>query len=537
MSAVLVVGAGPTGLTLACLLAQRDIDVRIVDRLPAPADVTKAMVIWSRSLEVLEEIGVADAVVAAAGRLERARYVVDSQTVADVRTNFVPGTRWQPAILPQNALERLLRERLAQLGVAIEWGTRIEELTPAPGGVRVKGTRSTGAVEYTTAYAVGCDGLRSAVREAAGIAFEDGAPYEEVFQLGDVDLETSLDRTTVHHFLGRHGVSVAAPLPGGSWRVAGYLDGEDAAGAPDAASLQRLLRECGHLGATVGAVYWTSTFRVVRRLADRFRAGRLLIAGDAAHVHSPAGGQGLNTGIQDAHNLAWKLALVVGGTARDELLDTYEEERRPIAARILRMTQMQDQRLFGARSSLARGARSGVLRLLDRTRLMERHLIPDLAQVRVDYRRSSLTAGSARRRSAFRPGRQVPDVAVVPAGEREPVRLRDLSAAGGVTLLAMPGPSSAPRAGELEALATRYAGAVRLVRPVVSLPGEDRGCLFAIRPDGYIGYRGPCAATPALHVWLRDRVSFVDATAAERRAQAAGDDDARVASLLKAAYA
>jgi len=513
---VLVVGAGPTGLTLACLLLRRGIGVRVVDRLPAAADVTKAMVIWSRSLEVLDEIGVAEAVVAPAVRLERARYVIDGESAASVRTCFVPGTRWQPVILTQNELERILRERLFSLGGTIEWGTQVASALTVAGGVHAVATRGGSEVELRAAYVVGCDGLRSAVRESAGIAFDEGAPYEEVFQLGDVEMDSPLDRTTVHHFLGRHGVTVAAPLPHGRWRVAGYLDGEDPEGKPDAARLQRLLRECGNEGATVTATHWTSTFRVVRRLASSFRAGRMLIAGDAAHVHSPAGGQGLNTGIQDAHNLAWKLALVARGEARETLLDVYEEERRPVAARILKMTELQDARLFGARSTAERGARKGVLHLLDRSGLMETQLIPDLAQLKLDYKRSSLTHGSGPLRSAYRPGRLVPDVMVLAEGATEPASLRALAARSGVTLVAVPGPSATPRPGELESIAARYDGTARLVTLAVPLPGEGRGYLLGLRPDGFIGYRGPCAATPELRVWLRDGVGLVGSPAPAR---------------------
>jgi len=534
-SDALVVGAGPTGLTLACLLLQRGLDVRVVDRLPVAADITKAMVIWSRSLEVLEEIGVAEAVVEPAVKLERARYLIDGEQTASVRTCFVPGTRWQPVILTQNELERILRERLYGLGGCIEWGTQVASVLPVAGGVRVVATRGGADVELRSSYVVGCDGIRSAVRESAGIAFEDGAPYEEVFQLGDVELDSELDRTTVHHFLGRHGVTVAAPLPHGRWRVAGYLDGEDPEGKPDAARLQRLLRECGHAGTTVLATHWTSTFRVVRRLASTFRAGRVLIAGDAAHVHSPAGGQGLNTGIQDAHNLAWKLALVAGGQAGEQLLDVYEEERRPVAARILKMTELQDARLFGARSTAERGARKGVLRLLDRSGLMETQLIPDLAQVKLDYKRSSLTHGSGPLRSAYKPGKLVPDVMVLPEGATRPLSLRALASSSGATLVAVPGPGSTPRDGELESIAARYEGVVRLVTLAVPLPGEGRGYLLGLRPDGFIGYRGECAATPGLRVWLRDGVGLVGAPASKPRALSAVSSRVADVALLDAA--
>jgi 2-polyprenyl-6-methoxyphenol hydroxylase-like FAD-dependent oxidoreductase len=494
---VLVVGAGPTGLTLACLLRRRGVDVRVVDRLPAPAPLAKAMVLWSRSLEVLEEIGVAHSAVAHGVDLERARYLNGAQEQAAVRTNRVPGTRWQPTILPQNRLEGLLRERLEELGGRVEWGVEVTDVATGRHGVHVT---ATGAVEHMAAdYIVGCDGLRSAVREAAGIGWDTRAPYEEVFQLGDVEAETDLDRTTVHHFLGRHGVSVAIPMPGGLWRVVGYLDGEDPQEKPDAAALQRLLEECGHHGTTVGTVHWAGSFRVLRRLAGSFRAGRLLLAGDAAHVHSPAGGQGLNTGVQDAHNLAWKLALVLRGAAREQLLDTYTEERRPIAARILRLTQLQDQRLFGARSALSRGVRDRVLRTADRRGLLERRLIPDLAQVLIDYRRSALSTGWAPRSSPYRPGRLLPDVEAAGLRLRSPQRL---------ALLAVPGRRAFPDLTDLNELAARHALDLRVLDE--PLPGEDSrsSYLLGVRPDGHVGYRGPCLLTWDLEGWVQSALAL-----------------------------
>ena len=440
---VLVVGAGPTGLTLACLLRRQGVDAQVVDRLAEPGRLAKAMVIWSRSLEILEGLGVARAAARAGIDLEHATYLDGMRLLASVRTNRVPGTRWQPLILPQNMLEGLLRERLHELGGVVRWGVRVTAIRADCDGVHATIVGDDGPGEQcSAAYVVGCDGLHSVVREAAAIGWHASAPYEEVFQLGDVEADSSLDRTTVHHFLGRNCVSVAIPMPGDLWRVVGYLDGQDPQGAPDREMLQRLLDEARHRGTTVRDVRWSGTFRVVRRLADDFRRGRLLLAGDAAHVHSPAGGQGLNTGIQDADNLAWKLALVVRGIADEKLLDSYTAERRPIAARILAMTQLQDKHLFGARSLRARLTRNAALRLADRSGMLERALIPDLAQVKVRYKNSPLSVSSgATRDGVYAVGRQVPDVALIAADAMGAVALRNLPVDAALTLIAVCGES------------------------------------------------------------------------------------------------
>jgi len=508
MTDVLVVGAGPTGLALACLLRSHGVDVRVLDRLAAPASLARAMVLWSRSLEILADLKVADAALAAGIALERARYLDGDRLLASVRTNRVPGTRWQPLVLPQHLLERLLRGRLEALGGRVEWGAEVTAVAGAHGdAVTATVVHTDRSVEHASArYAVGCDGLRSAVRTAAGIGWRDHAPYEEVFLLGDVVAQSPLDRTAVSHFLGRSGVSVAIPMPDDLWRIVGYLDGEEHDRAPDADALRRLLAKTGHADTKISDVRWSGSFRVVRRLADDFREGRLLLAGDAAHVHSPAGGQGLNTGLQDANNLAWKLSLVVRGLADDALLDTYTRERRPIAARILRMTELQDTRLFGARSRTSRAVRNGVLRIASRSGALERGLIPDLAQVRVRYRDSPLTiAGDHRRGRALLPGRQAPDTEFAAADGSGPVALRDGSECGAITIVAMPGRGAGTDLPELRTLVRRYPGALRLRELTSEADGRRAGSgwLLALRPDGYIGYRGPHAVTPALSAWVQ----------------------------------
>jgi hypothetical protein len=247
-------------------------------------------------------------------------------------------------------------------------------------------------------------------------------------------------------------------------------------------------------------------------------------------VHSPAGGQGLNTGIQDAYNLAWKLAFVLRGLAAPELLDTYNDERRPIAVRILKMTELQDKYLFGARALPVRMLRNGLLRLLGRSGLLERRLIPDLAQLWVDYGKSRLTAGRAPRRSALRPGRRVPEIEVAALGDAGSVRL--LAAVGGaaITLMAVPGQGGSGRAEPvgLAELAARYPGAVRLLhmdRPLPDRAGAPRGgYLVAVRPDGHVGYRGRAEDVAGLAAWLEGAMGLVPGAKGQARAliEAAG---------------
>jgi 2-polyprenyl-6-methoxyphenol hydroxylase-like FAD-dependent oxidoreductase len=505
---VIIAGAGPTGLAAGCLLQRFGVQTRVIDRLPAPGRLAKAMVIWSRSLEILDEIGVADEVLRRGVALETARYAQADRTVAAVATNHVPDTRWQPVILPQNLLEEVLRARYTALGGTLEWGSELVSAAQTDDRVEIGVRQADGTLSTATAlYLIGCDGIRSAVREVSGIPWAEGKAYEEVFQLGDVTADSDLDRNTAHHFLGDHGVSVALPMPDGIWRVVGYLDGEEPEAEVTAAALSRLLTECGHRSTVIHEVHWSGAFRVSRRLAQTFRADRILLAGDAAHVHSPAGGQGLNTGIQDAHNLAWKLALVTRGLAGEQLLDSYTAERRPIAATILKLTQLQDQQMFGARSSFKRVIRNSALRLLSRTGVFEHKIIPDLAQLLVDYRKSALTVGKAPRRAVGRPGRRIaPEL----AGPNGSVR---------TSLYVLAGPEPGFDVTELDALAAEYPYSVRVAAApeqlAAAVGGVRRPTVVGLRPDGHVGYRGPARVTPELRAWIHDSLALVSNPAAE----------------------
>jgi 2-polyprenyl-6-methoxyphenol hydroxylase-like FAD-dependent oxidoreductase len=514
MADVLIVGAGPTGLAVGCLLQGYGVATRIIDRLAEPAELAKAVVIWSRSLEILDEIGVANAVAAQAIPLAWATYSDGCRRLAAIPTNRIPDTRWQPLILPQNRLEGLLRDRYRVLGGSIEWSTGLVAVTSgaaadvaagAAGGVECAVARSGHrAGPMTAAYLVGCDGMRSAVRRTSGIPTWDAAPHPGVFLLGDLTVDTALDRGAVHHFLGHTGFSVLIPLPGGRWRMIGFLDGHEPDGTIGRECLQRVLTECGHRDTAIRRVHWSGTFRVTRRLAATFRAGRILLAGDAAHVHSPAGGQGLNAGIQDAHNLAWKLALAAQGLADPRLLDSYVEERRPIAASILRITQLQDEWIAGVRSAPARFARNALMRLLMRAGWPERSAIPEMAQLRVDYRRSPLTAGQAPRRGGFRPGFRLAPQVFAPDGTAR------------VTLWLTAGDGA--DAASLRTFAARYAGSLRVhTGPATGLGiTARRPSLVGVRPDGHVGFheanvrfRAAGAVSTGLPAWVSDALALV----------------------------
>ncbi|WP_327115767.1 FAD-dependent monooxygenase [Streptomyces sp. NBC_01341] len=348
MTDVLIAGAGPTGLTLACDLARRGIAVRVVDKSPEHPRSSRAKGPNPRSLEVLEDLGVVREVLdAGSAPLPMRKYrdgvpVADADPYADsAPTPDAPYDRGR--LIAQWRLEEILRDRLSTLGVSVATGTEVVGLDEDGDGDGVNVTYADGS-RTRARYAVGCDGAHSRVRKLLGIPFDGKTDEEQVMVCGDVEITPGvLDRGLWHQWFDADGAVMLCPVPGsrtGWWFQAGPE--RDPSGAPLAPSpdgFRRLFTRHTRLpGAHLTEATLLSTYRVNVRMAGRFRVGRVFLAGDAAHVHAIAGGLGMNTGIQDAYNLGWKLAQVLRGRAEPALLDTYEEERLPVAAWTLDIT-------------------------------------------------------------------------------------------------------------------------------------------------------------------------------------------------------
>ncbi|WP_422744848.1 FAD-dependent oxidoreductase [Mycobacterium sp. WMMD1722] len=330
---VLVVGAGPTGLTLAASLVQRGIAVVVVDRQPEGTNTSRAAVVNARSLEVLEQLKVAEPLVGSGIRAPRFTIRDSTTTLIEVDFARLPTVYPFSLMVPQSTTEAVLARRLTELGGQVLRPRTLAAVRPHPDGVVGEFTDGDA---LSARYLVGADGTHSTVRTAAGIAFP-GGHYDESFALADVRLAGDAPDDEVILFWARSGLTVVAPLPGGVHRIVAPV--AQAPEHPSAEFVQELLDVRG-LGAgriRVGEVVWGSRFRVQHRVATTFRTGRVLLAGDAAHVHSPAGGQGMNLGIQDAIALGDALAAVLAGGS-DSLLDDYSRARRPIATDVVTMT-------------------------------------------------------------------------------------------------------------------------------------------------------------------------------------------------------
>ena len=368
---VLVIGAGPTGLALAASLVARGIATTVVDRAPEGANTSRAAVVNARTLEVLEHLDVARRLVKEGVQAPVFTIRDHGRTLIPIDFSALPTEYPYSLMVPQSTTERLLLDRLVELGGSVLRPKAVTAIAQDADGVTT--TLDDGGV-IRARYAVGADGIHSIVREQAGIGFE-GGEYEESFVLADVRLTGDVPHDEVVLFWANAGLTVVAPLPDGVYRIVAPV--ADAPEEPSASFVQEILdTRVGSGRFVVTDVIWGSRFRIHHRVADTYRAGRLLLAGDAAHVHSPAGGQGMNLGIQDAVALADALAAVLGGEP-DSLLDDYSAARRPIAKGVVTMTDRLTRLATLPRA--ARPIRNAAISLLGRVPAVRRALARQLS--------------------------------------------------------------------------------------------------------------------------------------------------------------
>ena len=328
---VLIVGAGPTGLVLALWLTRLGVAVRIIDKTAEPGTTSRALAVQVRTLEFYRQVGIADAVVESGVKIAGVNLWVRGAKAARVPLQNI-GESLTPfpfaLVFPQDAHERLLIERLDALGVKVERRTELVRFDQHAESVRAVLKRPDGSEEICeAAYLAGCDGAHSTVREALAIGFPGGT-YAGLFYVADVEASGPATDFELHVDLDEADLLIVFPMKGkGCVRLVGTVREEPGSGDRELTFDDVSSRAIEHLKLTIAKVNWFSTYRVHHRVAHSFRKGRAFLLGDAAHVHSPVGGQGMNTGIGDAVNLAWKLAAVLNGGAADSLLDTYELER------------------------------------------------------------------------------------------------------------------------------------------------------------------------------------------------------------------
>ncbi len=396
---VLIVGAGPTGLMLANQLGRRGVRALIIDRHAGPSLETRALGVHARTMEIYSKLGIIDRALELGKRATGANIWAEGRRIAHVPLGEAgQGVTPYPfiLILGQDDNERIMGDKLRDWGMSVQWNTELVGLAQESSRVTASLRLANGAnQQITAAWVAGCDGARSAVRELSGITFP-GAPYEHVFFVADTDVTGTMVPDEVNVYLWREGFHLFFPMRGKDhWRIVGILPPalRDRDDVGFDAVLPSLRAEAG-VGLSFKTCSWFSTYRIHHRSALRFRDRRCFLLGDAAHIHSPVGAQGMNTGLQDAYNLGWKIALVVNGRAREALLDTYEEERMPVARRLLNTTD-RAFRLVVSDSRLAGLLRTQVLARIAafamRRKRIQTFAFRLVSQIGIHYRTSPLS--------------------------------------------------------------------------------------------------------------------------------------------------
>lgn len=375
---VAVVGAGPTGLTLGCTLQHAGVDVLLVDKGAEGTNESRAAVIHARTMEVLHELGVTRRLLAEGLVVPVFTLRNRDQILARIDFAGLPTPYPYTLMLPQPQTEAILSDRLRELGGQAHRPYIATQVTTTPDGAELTVTGPDRVQHSIRArYVVGADGMHSTVRQEAGIGFTGGR-YQQSFLLADVHMDWPLPPSEVQLFFSPAGLVVVAPLPGERHRVVAAMDT-----APEDVStdvVQSLLDQRGPGSAHVHDVVWGSRFRVHHRVADEYRRGPLLLAGDAAHVHSPAGGQGMNTGIQDAVDLAHTLIDVLENRRPDNSLDSYQERRRPVAQHVVALTD-RATRIATLTNPAARMTRNTAVRLISHLPAARRRIAFQLAEL------------------------------------------------------------------------------------------------------------------------------------------------------------
>ena len=512
---VLIVGAGPTGLMLANQLARRGVRAMIVDRHSGPAQQSRAMVVQARTLEIYSKMGIIDQALALGARGAAANMWANGRLTARIPIGDI-GESLSPfpfiLMLGQDENERIMGEKLRSYGSDVQWNTELIALEQQPDHVDVTLKQPDGSTRKLTAsWVAGCDGSRSPVRELSGITFP-GAPYEQVFFVADTQATGSMKQGELNGYLWQNGFHLFFPMRGkNGWRVIGILP-KNMRNRDDLAFDELVPAIQQEVGANLHfkKCSWFSTYRIHHRAAEKFRDGRCFLLGDAAHVHSPMGAQGMNTGLQDAYNLAWKLALVVKGQADAALLDSYEQERIPVAERLLRTTDRAFQLVVS----------DGWLAGLFRTRIMARVVARAMTVERVRklaFRIISQTGISYPASSLSQTQSGLPKGAPT-AGDRFPwlrLRLREGAPAEDLfkrlddtrfNLLVFPEPDHASDMPACELLHVHVVPVDPINESELARAQIPRPSAYLLRPDSHVGLCGVRLDPAAIGRYLSERL-------------------------------
>lgn len=508
---VVIIGAGPTGLSLACQFIRYGIDFVIVDKNEAITPYSKAIGVQARTLEIYEQIGLGQKAVERGAVAERARLLVRGEVRGTIDfSNIGEGLSPYPFVLmlEQSKNERLLYEYLQAHGKEVLWKTELESLSQTEASVTAQVKEASGASQTIEAkYLAACDGAKSPVRHALGLEFA-GSTFERMFYVADAQVDWKLGHDALNVCLSKETFAVFFPLKGEKrYRIVGVFPEEFAKDEGDVLyeEIEARVRGEVKLELNIHDVEWFSTYKVHTRHVSRFSAGRCFLAGDAAHIHSPAGAQGMNTGIQDGYNLAWKMALVLKGQAGEKLLETYNEERLENAKHLLQTTDRMFQ--FAASPEwfiefLRTSVFPHVAKYILSLHTVKHFIFPLISQIGINYRHSSLSRHAGDEEFEVKAGDRMPYF--LTDGESIYEKLRQPK----FHLLIFSNSQDSAQALRMK-MGSQYAelvdfNAVPLHSQVMEAFGTDESFHLLLRPDNYIGSLSTESSLDGLRAYLND---------------------------------
>jgi 2-polyprenyl-6-methoxyphenol hydroxylase-like FAD-dependent oxidoreductase len=551
---VLIIGAGPVGLTLANELARRGVHTRVIEKLPAIREVSKALILHVRTQEALDKVGIMTEAVAEAEPMREVVVHGYGKHLGSWNLDGIDSPFPHPLIIGQNRTQHLLLDALERRNVEVEWNTEALEMALDNSGasitLRHADPGSTQGKDETirASYVVGCEGSRSLVRKMLGLTFEGERYSGEQFIQADCKLAWNLPRGRSYLFLTTDGYMMAIELPNGLVRIfisipdaigathpkTGQLEAEKSLGAAEDISAEPTLDEVqGHferlsgMKVTLSEPVWLARYRTSHRYANKFSEGRAFVAGDSGHVHVPIGGQGMNTGIQDAFNLGWKLAGVIKGEYQPSLLNTYNEERHPVAESLIKGTDFAYKGILHPSDIKQRAVRLFGPFVM-KTDTAQNFMRNTLEELTVSYPNSALAEDHSGVHGP-KPGERFLDAHLVRHSDKRTVRLSELSRTAEWTLLMFTGIHEKSQAAAFYELSDQlkvlYSGlfATHIIvanqstaqdyAPEISVLvdalheahtkfGIAYPGFYLIRPDNYIGFRGPLTSSKELMSYL-----------------------------------
>ena len=391
---VLIVGAGPVGLFLANECSRRGLRWRIVETRSSQSEHSKALAIFPRTLEIFDMAGLVGPFLQEANRVTSVAVVAHGHRLAHMR--FTPEESPYPfiAMVPQNVTERLLVEELGRIGGAVEYETTFVSAIEQDDCVAVTLDRKGELIKLTASFVVGCDGAHSAVRHQLNLPFE-GAEYDDSFMLADVETNETLPADELQLCPSELGPVAIFPMSATRRRIVAMIQNPEG-DAPSLELVRAVLTQRAPRGIEARSLHWSSYFRIHHRQVAHLRLGRMFVAGDAAHIHSPFGGQGMNTGLHDVWNLVWKLDLALHGQGSEALLDSYSAERRPVIKHVIETTDFLTKAM-GTPSRLAQILRDAVIPMVSRLAPFQHAFVQRLSELGVAYRGSPIVEGAGER--------------------------------------------------------------------------------------------------------------------------------------------